>query len=305
MQNKRYFLLIVAISIVASAAIGYWLGASNINAHNDDQEQKLKISAVCDLSADSFSISCPSVPELEILCSGFSSLTLEHNGKEYSLADAITSGLIHPEEIVAYARMDSHVGFCTETFLSANGLSCFFYRYDQFQLRVICDVYETPANGPVSVYDIAFFAAEKSPDTSTLYLDVGQKYPTPIDQEDWGLTFEVIATGNNYITMNVKQFGGQIIGYLKPEDIALITESGEWLEKLDPSAAALIFTTYAISGNDTNELTVEWTKAFGMLPSGNYTMKIWFSDIYTKDQIPPLSRNFYDQQSYYIEFTIP
>ena len=304
-SHKILILLVSSIIVIITGIISYNLGKKQ-NAYVSETGRFLPISVETDASADSFTLSGKLLDQnYDITCFGFSGIYYVSGSTRYSLSFALENGLIYPDEIVALAKMDAKNGVCTESYGSTNGFAQFIYEYSDLQLHVIYDVYETPDGNQYLIQDLGFYAPGKSASISHVYLNESAEYPEPIDKEDWGLTFRVISADNSGITLSCTQADGQVIGTLCPEDYAIISGQNGWLSKLNTSEDVLNFSVNEIQCNTSTELTIDWSKSYGPLQSGSYTLKIWFLDKYTDDQVPPLCNNYYDSQSYYVEFEIP
>lgn len=138
-----------------------------------------------------------------------------------------------------------------------------------------------------------------------------------IDYEDWGLDFEVIKQDPSGITILCSQSGGQQIGTLNvgtpmlyrknpnalaSERVEPLTEEGEVVfnesEQWVPNPNGFL-----TMGGET-ELSFDFVGLFGTLPAGDYELVLQIVDLYDEEDVPPLSRNFYDEQWYSIEFSI-
>ena len=133
----------------------------------------------------------------EITYYDVTNVMIDINGESKKLEEAIRDGEITVEAIYAYARMDARKGNCTESFESKNGLAKFTYRYPDFDLRLVYDVYETPDGESHLIQDIGIYRANA--DVLTRYTDDTGKW---IDREDWGVMFEVVEATPTGLVLN-------------------------------------------------------------------------------------------------------
>ena len=56
--------------------------------------------------------------------------------------------------------------------------------------------------------------------------------------------------------------------------------------------------------NGTTELSFDFTQIYGALPAGDYELTFQMVDCYNPSEVPPLMRNFHDNQWYSIGFSI-
>lgn len=221
----------------------------------------------------------------------------------YPLEEAIRDGLIYVEEIFAYARIDARNGICMEKYESKNGLTHFTYRYPEFDLRLTYDVYETPDGKTHLINDIGIYKSGST--VSTAYYDdeTGER----LDLEDWGLTFDVVATTPTTLTVDCTQSGGQYIGELTTfyYDVYNTAEDYKYLPRIDGiEYAKEINPPVTITPLTSTQFTIDWSKELGTLEPGSYSLALTICDNFDPAQVHPLMRNFHDQQRYWIPFTI-
>lgn len=228
------------------------------------------------------------------------SVEIELNGICQPLETAIYDGMITVEEICLFARLDAKHGNCEETFFSENGLSSFTYSYPEFNLIIVHDIYETPDGMQHLINEITFCISES--DTKRIYVnDAG----TPIDREDWGVTFEVNETTPTSVALSIHQEAGQIIGEITPRYFYLVTDEDHVVATLEDSPSVYHSLEQKLIKNNTiTELTIDWTSIYGPLSKGNYLLILQLTDIYDETEIHPLLQNYWDDQIYSIEFSI-
>lgn len=239
--------------------------------------------------------------------SGLKAPTIELEGVVWDLEEAIWDGAITVEEIFYYAALDAKNGFCTESYTSRNGLASFRYAYPELDVELVHDVYETPDGEQHRICDVKVLR-------SGLELPMTRTDPQtwmPIDREDWGLSFQVEEATPTGLSLRCTQAGGQQLGTLVADCFRLYQRTSgqsEWSvpPALDGSEAQVVSLSQAqLPSDGTAILQLEWEEAYGALPSGEYRIALHLLDLYDKTQVPELMLNFYDRQTYYIEFAIP
>lgn len=232
---------------------------------------------------------------------GLRNVMIEIEGKDVKLENAIRDGYVSVAEMFAYARMDAKGGICTETFESTNGLTKFVYRYPEFDLNLVYDVYETPDGNQHLINDISL--SKIGVEHPRLYAD---DTGTLIDREDWGLTFNIVDKAATYVTIDCTQADGQQNGELVTHYFHLLTSNKERipdLEKRETFYHSLPQDT--IAKNRNTQIKIDWSNIYGELPGGHYILYLQISDIYDANKVHPLMKNYYDEQIYTIEFTLP
>lgn len=275
------------------------------SSQNTDFEGRLHISLTVDNNADFTTVPKEELGgnfDEDITYYDVTDVMIEIGGENRKLENAIRDGDISVEEIFAYARLDAKEGICTENFESKNGLTKFTYRYPDFDLRLIYDVYETPDGKMHLIQDMGIYKSDAV--TYTRYNDdAGNR----IDREDWGIAFEVIESTPTSIMLNCTQSGGQQIGDLVTEYFFLyFAEELAMVPTLDSVEYQSQYQLPITIGNDTvSQITIDWEDTYGPLDSGSYSMQLNLMDIYEEADVHPLMKNYYDRQTYWIEFEIP
>lgn len=237
--------------------------------------------------------------EGDIHCGGLADVAVTLDGKSYPLAQAIGDGRITVEELIAYARIDARNDICGEVKKTKNGLTYFVYCYPDYYVYTAYDVYETPAKGDVLVSEFGLMAPGDIP--SFLATD---ENGDPVDLEDWGLTLEVAQASEETLTLRIHQSGGQQLGSLLVgyDTLYRVEETSE--TGVDAKDETLRNWNAGIEENDTTELTVDLAAEYGILPAGNYRMALMVKDDFDKECVHPLMRDYYDRQTYVVEFTV-
>ncbi len=208
------------------------------------------------------------------------------------LEDALCNGQITFAEIHYLAQKDAEAGICYETVESKRGLTRFSYDYISYKLIITNDIYETPDGKQHHIRKLLVTRTGCNPITI---------YPE-LDQEDWGIEFEVTEVTPSCITLTYTQSGGQLIGELRTGNYDLsrtdIVKAVLPLDYTPPEPAK-------IEHNTTSSITLDFEQRFGVLESGEYLLYLYLHDDYDPEQVPPLIRNYHDMQCYTVEFSIP
>lgn len=226
-------------------------------------------------------------------------VTVEVQGERMSLEEAVSGGKITVDEILADVRRDAAAGICQESTQTVNGLTRFEYAYPEMELWSICDVLETPDGAQPLIRSFTVRAPGHPDILSTHFFDMSTPYHYEIDREDWGLEFRVRSATPEGITLEISQEGGQQFGQLMATKYSL--DASGW----QPLGDADLTPGWAVNMGGTSQLTIDWTQTIGRLESGDYCLRLHIEDDYDSSDVHPLARNFWDWQSYYIEFQIP
>ena len=223
---------------------------------------------------------------------------MDFDGKSVYLEDALETGLISPDGLFAYARMDAGNGFCEDLTRIRNGSALFIYRYPEYDLRLTYDFSYTPPDG-------------KGHLVSEVYLCRNGNAPGSVEtaaiQEDWGLTFRTVQAASTTLTLAYTQKGGQQLGTLLADFYYIDpAQGGESLSRLEGADDTGAYQPKPVLEPDTaGEITLDWTNIYGALPSGEYIMTLKVSDVYDPEAADPEMEKFRLRQSYSIAFSIP
>lgn len=230
-------------------------------------------------------------------------VTIQIDGVNRKLEDAIQAGYTSVDQIIADARKDAGLGICHEVAKSKNGLTEFFYFYPEYNLHYVYDIYETPDGKKHLIADFLIYGTGSEPSFAYTWDENGE----PIDYEDWGLRFAISKASSSGISISCSQAGGQQLG-----ELSIRTS---WLEKRKPNTSESELIDPLREGDDpvpaaklvmegTTELSVDFAELYGDLPAGDYVLALEIIDSYDKEKVPSLMRKYHDSQWYYLEFTI-
>ena len=220
-------------------------------------------------------------------------ITIPVDNSPIPLEEALRDEKITFHEIHYLAQKDAEAGICYETAESNRGLTRFSYDYISYKLIITNDIYETPDGKQHHIRDL--IVTRTGCDPSIFHAD--------LDQEDWGIEFEVANVTPSGITLNYTQSGGQLIGQLYTGDYQISrTDIVQAVFELDNAPRP---ETVKIQHNTASSIVLDFESRFGTLDSGDYLLYLYLHDNYDPGQMPPLVRNYHDMQCYGIEFSIP
>lgn len=297
MKNRSFFHRISALLLLLP------LTFLSPQARADSSEKpapvkRLTVTATQDKSAPSVQVPLEELDpgnKASLTYVGLTDVCIETSQGKKSLETGIQDGDISVEEIFAYARLDARNGFCTEHKNSRNGLTHFIYVYPEYKLYAAYDLYETPDGKQHLVNELVF--AAKSSNLTFSYED--------LDQEDWGLTFEVSQADAHSVTLTCTQKGGQQAGKLVLEGYHIFGEDYAELETQKTITDVKDFLSpVSLPMNGSDSFTIRWEDLYGTLPKGTYRMDLHIQDDYEKSQLHPLQEKFHDNQRYWVSFDI-
>lgn len=226
-------------------------------------------------------------------------VTILINGEEYPLEAALRDHRVSFEEIYFSAQLDAENGFCEELYQSSHGLTLFTYRYPEFDLGIICDVFETPDGQQHLIHDLTVSNHGGIGVYTDFYDDqTGER----LDREDWGISLEVVKSTPTGITLSCEQTGGQQIGTIYTNHF-LLGKGSEFLETLSKSAQIPSYEV-PIAMDSYSQVELDWTDIYGKLPSGEYWMILYLKDHFDETDLHTLMDDFHNMQGYTIQFTI-
>lgn len=214
------------------------------------------------------------------------------------LEDALSCGLITPEQIVSWAKQDAMENNCKELFFSENGLSHYIYRYSQLELCVYDDVFEAPNGEQYQIRDLTIRDCGETKSGVSLSIPDENGELQMLDREEWGLSFRVERISDSTLSLFCNQSGGQQIGQLEIVDFLIYQISPE----------KLIYESYQetpIQANGETQVLLDCSNYINKLTGGDYKLRLIIRDKYDATQVHPLMKNFEDSQYHFIDFTLP
>lgn len=237
-----------------------------------------------------------------------SNVFVEVNGISTELEVALRNDLISESDILYYARTDAQNGFCEEFSISTHGVTNYTYRYPGFDMLIVYDICETPANGQqfVSFMRIAPCGKAGGPFYNFHNPETGYE----LCEENWGLTFDLFNITPTGLSVQCTQEGGQQIGQLNIIRYMLTNDTG-FISELNDDSSGAIHTMdsytdgFPITTNSCTEFALDWKDVYGELPSGSYHLCLCVQDIFEKSEVHPLIVDFQSKQLFDLPFTIP
>lgn len=227
-------------------------------------------------------------------------------GETISPEDAIREEKLSGPELFAFARLDARNGFCTESYQSVNGLTHFLYTYPECVLRLAYDVYETPDGKQHLIEDIAIYPPDESGTRNygENYVDEESPWGYFLDREDWGVSFTVAGATPTGLLLNYTKEQGQEFGTLNVTGYTLYRKEAQAVTALVRENWEYTQPDKIIPLDGDGQVRIDWEETAGTLEAGEYELRVTVTDIYDAESVHPLARNYYDRQSYTMEFTI-
>lgn len=234
-----------------------------------------------------------------VRCVGFTDVAILLDGQWVPLKQALHDGLT--VNWVGYAlRSDSEAGFCTRYAESIGGVTNVYYVYPDYRVRFIDDILECIDGGQQEISSLLIYDDScEYPPSSDLFDENMQ----PLNLPDQGLTWEVVDVTPSNVTLSAVQSGGFLRGQLQYVGFLILNSDGIAPEVLDQRATGSQPTWLETNGSTRVEL--DFTEAFGELPSGSYTLLLKVEDVYDKAQVYPLLNGLRTVQFYEVPIEIP
>lgn len=308
---KRTFLIgLLGVVFLLSGCTSANAASESVPTAADAMEQNLYLEVTVGTLSDytAVPLELPGESCTEIVYRGLNEVTIDIDGTSMNLEDAIREKYISIDQIISAARMDAANGFCEEIAKSHNSLTKFVYRYPEYELVYIHDVYETPTSQQlISEFSVCARGIQHFPsDYRNTYRN--EKTGIPIDYEYWGLTFSVTEANSTGITIECTQSKGQQIGNLVADFYSVaqrsVDDSGTTTETRMDTLVTELVPSFPITMDGTTEISIDLSLLYDALPTGDYALYLLIRDEYSEDAVHPLMRNYYDQQLFDIPFTI-
>lgn len=300
-KNKFYLFLVIFILIITlCSCVKHPVDEEDIQ--NTENTTYLNLSVTVSpndgctiIPAQDISSSFP----IDLKIYNLSNIAINIDGIETPLVNAFQQELVTPEEIFAFAQIDTRKGNCDMESISIQGLTYHIFTYPKFDLAVVYDILETPDGKQHLIHTMSFDMAYrcKPEDEQIIYTDdiTGKA----LDRENWGLTLDTVEVAPTGITVSCTQEGGQQFGQLDIDEFLLYSYESNGLlggfNKIENGT---------IQMNAASDIVIDWTTSHGELSPGTYFIRLYMKDNYDPSVIHPLTKNYYDTQSYDIEFTI-
>lgn len=232
----------------------------------------------------------------KICYDGVSNVCIVINEEVVPLEQAVKGKKCSIEEVIAYAQEDARNGICAEGQCTYNGLTRFTYTYPEYMLITIHDVYETPDGNYYTINDFTVTVPKELTPTPIGYSDLTTG--AYLDLEDWGIVFTPIEVSSENIFLETTQRDGQNFGDLFLTDYYLVSEPDRTF--LEDSQVYGLCIPIAMGNSGRLQLDLNQS-----MQPGDYTLVVRIEEIYNKEDMPSLMRNYHDTQQYLIPVTIP
>ena len=307
---RKYCVLILMLLFCVTLAGCAGNGAEETDAVETRGETGLQQRLVLSPTQNETGGSVQITPELEgkignseLIYCGFSTVTMELDGKPIDLVEAIQDEKITLEEILAYAKIDARNGLCEMKYQSELGYAHYRYIYDRFEILSTYDVFEDIDgtlyhNESVNIGSPGEFA--NAAWGNPIVVKNGEEIRLGV--EDWALTFEIREIRSDGIVLACSQGESQQNGDVElfHYSIYQIDEEGH-RQKLQKQGSSGFMEPVHLRENGTTELDLLWQK-YGDLPSGVYYLKLSFEDVYTDNN--PMVKDYTRFRDYTVSFEI-
>lgn len=302
--------VIAFLLCVISIVLGFFLGsrgsAASLSLVNSTIQKAASANQLSSYAPTEF----PGSGAAAVYLYGIDDVELQIGSRHFSLLSALSSGKLSSEDVVHQAFWDAAQGLCNRTEISRYGLSRYRFHYPNFELCITRDVFESATGGKYPIFSIAFYLPGEGVSSELeqyLYAEDGTMVDTRA--EDWGLQFSVEEAGAKHILLNVVQKKGQQIGTLTVKRYHIYRTDGVHRTEQNPVCTAdeeeKLRQEYPISSNAQTDISLDWEKLYGSLPSGDYELHLMIEDVYDKTQPrSPLQQNYTDTQRYVVPFHV-
>lgn len=322
---RKIMLILICALLICAFFLGSRLDSTDeialvayAAASEESAQWNLHISLTSDYTAGLTTIPLEQGNYKEISYLNVSNVTINIDGTGRKLEDALREGAVTVDELIAWVRKDASEGFCREVAKSKNGLTEFTYRYGEFTVHYVYDLYETPNRGKCLLTHFLICDSR----SESHFRPVDEQTGESLDYEDWGLRFDISKADPSGITLSCCQSGGQQLGTLNIGTHILYklnsrTLAFEQLEPLTTEGEPSLFTGYRngfeswtpdpnrfLTMGGEKELYIPLGRLYGLLSAGDYEIVLQIVDCYNEEEVHPLMRNYRDDQWYSIEFTV-
>lgn len=234
-----------------------------------------------------------------------SDISIEIDGSNIQLADAIRNDMVSLEQIIMQAKLDAESGIASLSYESNLGLSSFIYRYDNFEIMVTDDVFEAANGNQYHCKYVTICPPNAHSNLSAAYFyEDGNGNIIDLTREDWGISFEIENTNSYSADIKCIQKGGQHFGVLQITGIQLVNHDNSVLA-IDNFEVNLPECPAKISNDDSTTLYVNWIEKYGVLSPGTYEMIITVNDVYDTSVAHEFLRKYSNEQRYIVSLTVP
>lgn len=241
----------------------------------------------------------------EILYHFISKVSIQIDGEYVDLVEAIRDGMVTPEEIVAYAKIDARNGQCEMQYQSEVGYAHYSYIYEEFELVTSYDIFEAPDGLAYHIESLTLglpgYTESASFGHPTLMVDGEWQ---DLGRENWGIEFVPGEASSSGLTLQYTQSGGQHIGALHVFDYSLwdIVENDWNLRETRQDNFSHAFESILLLQDGSFEMFLDWSDRYDDLPPGEYGLIIWVRDVFNGQH--EFMKDYTYEQMYTVVFKV-
>lgn len=238
---------------------------------------------------------------------GYQSFVSIGGGERLELSQAVETGAVTPEAILAQLEADARREVCQMQVVATHyGLSRFVYDYADFQVSVVDSLYRSERDGQF-LYRCILFTNREQDFRNIKLLQRDDEGYFSIANLDWGLTLQADAVTPSgmqlHITQNGRETGGEL---LLSTFWTAFRETEDGWEEVPPTEAyqyptveEAIAADRAIPLDSQTTFPIDWTAQLGTLEPGTYNFRFF---VYRHR--PGELAELYDQQTVKVQITI-
>lgn len=211
-------------------------------------------------------------------------------GRQYPLEQALRDSKITVSQLYVAACEDANKGVCTVEQISQNGVINNMFVYPEYRLNIVNDFLEHD-DQEILVSYLAISTPSQIPNTIDGW---NERRSSPRVKEDWGMTFEVQATGE-VVNARIQQSGGMQKGELVIETVSIMAEYPFMLPGVDGIGCFTELEGTTILSDGETGLVLDLCRFLGRnLEQGDYTLRMSI-----KNQLPPEETFTHETSQYY------
>lgn len=156
---KKY----IGITLICVLLTGILLlGGCSAPMQTESADRNLDLSFTTNIKSH-FSIPLEQGNYENVVCYGIEDVTINIDGTDVDLAEALSNGSISVDDMIAQARKDASQGICTERAEAKHGLTEFTYYYPDLRVHYVYDIYEAPDGCQHLITDFMLYGIGQEP----------------------------------------------------------------------------------------------------------------------------------------------
>ncbi len=233
-----------------------------------------------------------------------SDVSIQVDGENLPLEDAIRNGHVSVETLIAQAMKDARLGTCVFNHNTTLGLTSFCYSYPEGYDLVICYDVFIASDGTEFLYNrfyVTKLGEGKNISPGFAHKNDDGTY-TSYNYEDWNLTFSVKDVTTTSLVLEYCQGEHSMqTGELSLQHFLIDTED----HAISPPEAIQDMQNIAkIESKGCGQIPLDWAELYGPLSPGDYQLVVYIYDQFDKENTHPLLQNYINGQYYWIDFSI-